>query len=96
MSAQKYKITLVSFYDADPREQMITIIFPDGSGGYIFKSVDLLKKFIATLPHNATLEWAPSDVRIGGEPLLSSEQQMSDFKDYCRQKGVNLILVPAG
>ena len=32
----------------------------------------------------------------GGEPLLSSEQEMEDFKAFCAEKNINFILVPAG
>src|SRR3954451_6494234 len=68
----KYRMELVSVFDSEPRESMLLIVFP--GGGFAFKSVDALKKFLPSLPKNSTLEWAPGCHRTGTEPLLSSEK----------------------
>src|SRR5258705_6782252 len=54
----KYRMELVSVFDGEPREAMLVIVFP--GGGFAFKSVDALKRFLPSLPKNSTLEWAPS------------------------------------
>ena len=86
----KYRMGLVSIFDAGSAE----FIFVIGSVG--FKSVESLKNFLADLPYGSTLEWAPGCRRVGGEPLLSSEQEMEDFKAFCAARGINFILVPSG
>ena len=34
--------------------------------------------------------------RKGDEPLLSSEQEMEDFKAFCAEKNINFFLIPSG
>jgi hypothetical protein len=86
----KYRLELVYIFEGDTPE----IIFVIGNVG--FKSVESLKKFVSTLPPGSTLEWAPGCSRIGGEPLLSSEQEMKEFKAFCVERKINLILIPSG
>ena len=86
----KYRMELVYIFEADATE----FIFVVGSVG--FKSVASLKSFLSNLPPGATLEWAPGCKRIGSEPLLSSEQEMEDFKAFCAERNINFILVPSG
>jgi len=87
----KHRMELVYIVDTDPREYVFVI-----SGAIGFKSVDSLKKYLSDLPHGSILEWAPGCVRGGNEPLLSSEQEMEDFKAFCAEKNINFILVPSG
>jgi hypothetical protein len=93
-SLPRYRMELVSVLDSEPRENMFVVVFL--GGGFAFKSVEALKKFVGTLPQNSMLEWAPGCKRDGGEPLLSSEQDMSAFKELCREKRINFVLVPSG
>ena len=86
----KYRIELVYIFAADSPE----FIFVIGSVG--FKSVASLKKFLSNLPSGSTLEWAPGCKRVGGEPLLSSDQEMEEFKAFCAERGINFILIPSG
>ena len=86
----KYRMELVYVFEADSPE----FIFVVGSVG--FKSVASLKKFLSTLPPGTVLEWAPGCKRIGGEPLLSSEQEMGEFKAFCAEKNIDFVLVPSG
>jgi fructose-1,6-bisphosphatase len=86
----KYKLELVYIFEANPTE----FIFLVGNVG--FKSVDSLKKFVGDLPPGSILEWAPGCLRSGGEPLLSSPQDLEDFKAFCAAKKINFVLVPAG
>jgi hypothetical protein len=61
-----------------------------------FKSIDSLKKFLSGLPPGSTLEWAPGCIRMGKEPLLSSEQEMEEFKAFCAESNINFVLTPSG
>ena len=86
----KYRIQLIIVADTNPLEYLLVI---DNVG---FKSVASLKRFVGTLPADSILEWAPDCSRIGGEPLLSSEEEMNDFKAFCQEKHIKLILHPSG
>lgn len=86
----KYRMELVYILEGDSHE----FIFVVGNVG--FKSVAALKRFVSNLPAGSTLEWAPGCLRFGGEPLLSSEQEMEEFKAFCVEKNINFVLVPSG
>ncbi len=85
-----YRMELVYIFDKDATE----FIFVIGNVG--FKSVDSLKTFLSTLPPGSNLEWAPGCLRVGQEPLLSSAQEMEDFKAFCAEKNIKFVLVPSG
>ena len=85
-----YKMKVAMVYDSSPREYVFVI------GGLTFKSVASLEKFIAGLPPNSTIRWAPGCCRMGDEPLLSSKKDMDEFKAFCRDKKVQFVLVPSG
>jgi hypothetical protein len=89
-SPPKYRMELLYIFEADPTE----FIFVIGSAG--FKSVDSLKKFLSTLPSGSILEWAPGCTRMGGEPLLSSEQEIEEFKVFCAERNIKFVLIPSG
>ena len=86
----KYRLELVNISDAASREYMFVV------GKTRFKSVASLKKFVSGLPPGSILEWDPGCIRWGGEPLLSSAQDMEDFKAFCVAKKINFILLPSG
>ncbi|HEV8485732.1 MAG TPA: hypothetical protein VGV87_19470 [Blastocatellia bacterium] len=86
----KYRLELVYIFESNVTE----FIFVVGNSG--FKSVSSLKSFIGGLPPGSTLEWAPGCKRLGNEPLLSSEDDMTDFRRFCEEKGIKFILVPSG
>jgi len=69
-------------------------VFVIGNVG--FKSVAALKNHVGNLPPGSTLEWAPGCRRFGGEPLLSSEEELEEFKLFCAAREINFILVPSG
>lgn len=89
-SPPKYRMELIYIFEGESPE----FIFVIGNAG--FRSVAALKRFLENLPPGSTLEWAPGCRRMGQEPLLSSEQEMDDFKAFCIEKGINFILVPSG
>lgn len=86
----KYRMELVYVFEDEATE----FIFVIGNVG--FKSVDSLKKFLSGLPPGSSLEWAPGCKRMGNEPLLSSEQELEEFKAFCVERNINFVLVPSG
>ena len=66
------------------------------NGVAAYRTLDELKKRIKGLPKGSTLTWAPGCCRIGGEPLLSSKEEMQSFKAFCESCGISFVLVPSG
>jgi hypothetical protein len=77
-----------------PKYRMELVYIIDGNAG--FKSIDSLKEFLSTLPPGSHLEWSPGCLRMGNEPLLSSEWEMEEFKAFCAERNINFVLVPSG
>lgn len=88
----RYRMEIVWMADADGDKR--EYVFVVGSVG--FKTVEAFKRFIAGLPAGAILEWHPGCRRMGDEPLLSSSEEMEDFKRFCAEHGVEFILHPSG
>ena len=85
-----YELQLVAIFET-PETEFVFVI-----GGSGFKTVAGLKDFLASRPRGTTLKWSPGCVRIGAEPLLSSDADMEDFKAFCAEHGIDFILVPSG
>jgi hypothetical protein len=85
-----YELKLVYIFEAPEPE----FVFVVGNSG--FKSVASLKSFIASLPPGTTLRWDPGCVRLGREPILSSEHEMAEFQAFCREHQIHFELVPTG
>ena len=49
-----------------------------------------------SLPVGSTIEWAPSDVREGNEPIINLESEMKLFKKFCSDHGIILVIIPGG
>lgn len=86
----KYRMELVYIFEGGSAEYIFVV------GNVGFKSVASLKDFVGNLPPGSTLEWAPGCRRMGGEPLLSSGQELEDFKAFCAGRNITFILVPSG
>ena len=65
-------------------------------GGVGFNSVASLKKFLGGQPEGTVVKWNPGCERIGGEPLLSSEKELNEFKTYLEKRKIKFVLVPSG
>jgi len=87
----KYRMELAYIYDTDSPEYVFVI-----NGVIGCKSVASLKKYLSLLPPGSILEWAPGCRRRVDEPLLSSDEEMEDFKAFCAEKNINFILIPSG
>jgi hypothetical protein len=87
------------------REMQLVYVFDDGAqkpeflfviGQSGFRSVDALERYLATLPRGSELRWAPGCTRTGGEPLLSSDEDMKAFEAFLDAHGIKFVLVPSG
>ena len=58
--------------------------------------MEKLKDFLGRLPRGTEVRWAPGCERLGDEPLLSSEKDMTAFQTFMKEKGLRFVLVPAG
>jgi hypothetical protein len=61
-----------------------------------FDSVETLKAHLARLPRGSIVVWAPGCKRFGGEPLLSSQRDMEEFRAFLESHGIELNLIPSG
>ena len=86
----KAEVRLIYLFDG-PKAEFIFVIGESG-----FKSVNSLKRYLETWPSGSELTWAPGCIRLGGEPLLSSEQEMKGFRAFLKRRGMKLVLVPSG
>jgi hypothetical protein len=85
-----YELNLIGIYEEEKPEYIFAI------GGSGFRSVESLKKFLGSRPKGTEVRWAPGCVRMGGEPLLSSEKDMQDFRTFLEQHGIKFTLIPSG
>lgn len=85
-----YPMKFVYIFEGDKPEIIIVV----GNGG--FKSIASLKNWAKNLPSGTTIEFDMSCRRLGIEPLINSEKEMDDFKDFCKQHNINLVIRPAG
>ncbi len=88
--AVTYKMQLIYIFEADHTEY----IFAIGQSG--FRSVAALKKFIASLPEGSVIEFQSTCRRTGDEPLISSDKELADFKDFCASHGIRFEWIPSG
>lgn len=86
----KRELQLVYVFEG-PKPEFIFVIGQSG-----FKSVTSLKEHLKTWAPGSELRWAPGCLRVGGEPLLSSEQEMLDFRTFLAHRGIRFVLVPSG
>jgi len=86
----KRELELIYLFEG-PAPQFIFVIGQSG-----FRSVEALKQHLETWPAGSELRWAPGCVRLGGEPLLSSEEEMAAFRGFLAERGIHFVLVPSG
>lgn len=85
-----YELHLVYVFEAAEPESLFVI----GNSG--FRTVASLKAFLASLPAGTKLTWRPGCLRMGGESLLSSEEEMEEFRRLCLDHEIDFVLVPSG
>ena len=85
-----YPMKFVYIFEGKTPEVIIVV----GNGG--FKSIASLKKWAQNLPSGTTLAFDMTCKRLGIEPLINSEKEMDDFKEFCTRHNINLTIRPAG
>jgi hypothetical protein len=75
------------------RESKSQIFVVDGMGFY---SANSLQEYLGKQPAGTIVEWDPGCLRMGNEPLLSSENDMNEFKTYLKERDIEFVLVPSG
>jgi len=86
----KRELQLIYVFD-EPKTEFIFVIGQSG-----FKSVASLEKHLETWAPGSELTWAPGCLRFGGEPLLSSEEEMRAFRAFLDARRIKFTLVPSG
>jgi hypothetical protein len=84
------QMQLILVFESQPAEYIFVI------NAAAFRSVDSLKRFVAGLPEDTVVEWAPGCDVMGDEPLLSSAKDMEDFKQFCKKEKIRFVLKPSG
>jgi hypothetical protein len=91
---EKLTMTLARIADSEKIDGKDYIFVINGVAAY--RTLDGLKKYLKDLPKGSTLTWTPGCCRMGGEPLLSSKDEMQKFKEFCESCEISFVLVPAG
>ena len=86
----KGELRLIYIFDG-PKTAFIFVIGQSG-----FTSAKSLKRYLETWPPGSELKWAPGCVRFGGQPLLSSEEEMKAFRAFLKTRGIRFVFVPSG
>ena len=86
----KRELQLIYIFEGEKTE----FIFAIGQSG--FRSVASLERHLETWPRGSELRWAPGCERLGGEPLLSSAEEMKAFRAFLAKRGITFVLVPSG
>jgi hypothetical protein len=89
-----YRMNVVYIFETQNTASAPESIMVIGNSG--FRSLAALRRFVASLPRGAVLEWAPGCEQLGGELLLSSAKDMEEFRVLCKDRGIAFILHPWG
>ena len=89
---EELTMTLAWVADAGEPKQHVFVI----NGVVAYKTVDGLKRHLQGVPKGTRLTWAPGCGRIGGEPLLASQEELQKFREFCESHGITFVLVPSG
>ena len=84
------ELKIVPVVDA-PKEEYLLVF-----GDVAFRTVAGLRRAVAAQPDGTVIRLAPGCVRSGKEPLISSEDELRDFQQFCASEKVELVVVPSG
>jgi hypothetical protein len=85
-----YQMKLVYIFDGDKPDAIINV----GNAG--FRSVASLKNWAKGLSSGTTIEFQETCRHTDNEPVVMSDKEKADFKDFCKQHNINFIIRPAG
>ena len=55
-----------------------------------------LKTFLEQQPKGTVVTWDPGCRRMGNEPLLSNDKDLTAFKAFFASQGLELVILPGG
>ena len=84
-----YRFSLILMADTKPLEFILVL----NNLGFKSLSAPALRRYVANFPKGSTIEWAPSDLRIGGEP---TDKEVGEFGAFARAHGIKFVVIPAG
>ena len=90
LSPIMYPMKFVYIFEGNAPQVIIAV----GNAG--FTSIASLKSWAGNLPAGTTLEFDMACRRLGIEPLVNSENEMNDFKEFCKQHNIQLVIRPSG
>ena len=93
-TAHKYRLEVVTIYQAKPAEQMLVLLY-DG-GGVAFKSAADLQGYLGNLARGSSIEWAPSCVRDTSGDLLGTAAEVKSLTEHCAKHGIIFTRIPSG
>jgi len=81
----------IAFFEEEgkPREWILVL------NGRAYRDLAALEKGLAIIPEGSTIVWAPSDMKIGGEPL-STKEEVERLARACTAAGLSIRIIPAG
>ena len=90
----KCELRLVRVADTNPSEFIWQV---DALRYSAFKSLSSysLRKWVADLPANSTIEWFPSDARMAGDNEPSAEA-LKQFQAFCKVEAVKFVIHYSG
>lgn len=84
------RLDIAPILDATPRRFVFLI------GGVAYETMDGLKMYLESMPKGRTLVLDPGCMRMGGEPLIDSNEEMAAFQAFLATIGVPLKIIPSG
>lgn len=92
--AVKYQLTLHTLTGTEPRQWVFVVAIPSGVMG-VTTPQGLMHYIEIVIPAGSTLEWVPGCTVIGGEPMRTKEE-IDALADFCKEKKINFVVIPAG
>ena len=86
----KQKLVMALVWIPETKAQIFVV------GGVGFNSVASLKNFLGEQPAGTVVEWNPGCKRLGGDPILSTEKELSEFKAYLEERKIKFVQIPSG
>lgn len=64
--------------------------------GVKYNTVALLKSALAAKPAGTVVVWDPGCVRVGEHPMLSTQKELNELRQFLEKKGLKFIERPSG
>ncbi|MCW1886027.1 hypothetical protein OKA04_14915 [Luteolibacter flavescens] len=87
-----FHLTIACFDETGEAEKREWILILNGRA---YRDLLSLEKGLTNIPKGSTIVWAPSDMKIGGEPL-DKKADLDELASMCAAAGLSLKIIPAG